>query len=174
MNIRVPKFVLSLGAVALAALAFTLMAPQRAHAVASALVQLTNTLTNPGVTEDVSKQAGQMIDLVCGGFGPSSGTAQCYPATNLGSSNYTTPPNESLVVTSVDITGDNAATWGVLIRTSAPTVLGTWIGAGGNTIHFSYPQGLVVPPNSSVFALSSGSGSGQYPTIQLMGYLTYQ
>jgi len=51
--IRLPKFVVSLGAVALVACGLTLTVPRAAHAFAAALVQVTNTVDNPVQNQDV-------------------------------------------------------------------------------------------------------------------------
>jgi hypothetical protein len=51
--IRLSKSVGSLGAVALVAGVFTLTVPRAAHAVAAALVQVTNTSANPVLNQDV-------------------------------------------------------------------------------------------------------------------------
>ncbi len=50
---------MSFGALALAAGALTLAVPRAAHAVAAALVQVTNTVT----TQDTSRQASQLVHL---------------------------------------------------------------------------------------------------------------
>lgn len=51
--IRIPKTVVSFGAVALAAGAFTLAVPRAAHSFAAALVQVTNNVDNPVQNQDV-------------------------------------------------------------------------------------------------------------------------
>lgn len=50
---RISNSILSYGAVALAAGALTLALPQAAHAVAAALVQVTNTAANPVINQNV-------------------------------------------------------------------------------------------------------------------------
>ena len=51
--IRIPKSVVSFGAVALVALVATLAFPRAAHGIAAALVQVTNTADNPVQNQDV-------------------------------------------------------------------------------------------------------------------------
>jgi len=42
----------------------TLVAPRAAHAAVAALVQVTNTIANPAVTEDTSRAASQIVHLI--------------------------------------------------------------------------------------------------------------
>jgi hypothetical protein len=77
-------------------------------------VQLTNTLAVPGNVEGVSKQAGQMVDLFCNTPSAQASQATCYSSTG----EYVTPPNQSLVITSVDITGSSAATYAFILASS--------------------------------------------------------
>jgi hypothetical protein len=53
MMIRLPKSVLSFGAVALVAVVATLAVPRAAHGIAAALVQVTNTSASPVMNQDV-------------------------------------------------------------------------------------------------------------------------
>jgi len=63
--IRLSKSVLAVGAVVLAGSLITLMNPKAVHALAAALVQVTNTASNPAVTQSVGAQAGNMVHLTC-------------------------------------------------------------------------------------------------------------
>jgi hypothetical protein len=56
----------SFGGTLLAAGVLTIAVPRAAHAVTSALVQITNTIANPAVTQDVSRLAPQAVHLSCG------------------------------------------------------------------------------------------------------------
>ena len=42
-----------------------ILRPKAAHAVAAALVQITNTAANPAVTQDVSKEGREIVELNC-------------------------------------------------------------------------------------------------------------
>ena len=72
---RVPRSVLSFGAAAVGIAALMLAVPRAAHAVAAALVEVVNTTANPAITQDTSKQASQIVTLVC------------YPANSLPAAN---------------------------------------------------------------------------------------
>jgi hypothetical protein len=176
---RLPKFAAPLAGIALAAATLTVSTPREAHAVAAALVQLTNTIANPGVTQDVSKQAGQMVALSCLAASVQFTLAACFP--NPGNSEqYTTPANQSLVITSVDIFTVTSGTYDFQIAAvpqggplSSVSFFGAWAGSSVNsTQHLTYPQGLVIPPHSLVEIINAGTGGS--PQVNLYGYLTYQ
>jgi hypothetical protein len=106
--IRFRKVAFSFGAAVAALSALTLLAPRTAHAVAAALVQVPNTTANPAITQDTSKQAGQLIHLQSNvpptifAVVPMSFTSI---SVGLGSTaNYSVPNNQTLVLTSIDIT----------------------------------------------------------------------
>jgi len=73
--------------------------PKAAHAVAAALVEITNTAANPAVTQDVSKRAGEIVELICDQ--QFYQTQYCYPL--VGESPYVVPAGKSLVITTVDL-----------------------------------------------------------------------
>src|SRR5580698_9383014 len=106
---RISKSTLSWGGVAIAAILFTLAVPRAAHAVAAALVQVTNTAASPVINQSIGNQAAQIVQIECGDqpfyVSPING---CFavPATGVPfqtGSTYLVPSNETLVVTSVDI-----------------------------------------------------------------------
>jgi hypothetical protein len=79
---RLPKSVLSFGAVALAACVLTLAVPRSAHAVAAALVQVVNTRSTPVPNQDVDHPARHPFTASCnvpGAFAP-QGYVVCYPS----------------------------------------------------------------------------------------------
>jgi hypothetical protein len=89
------------GAVAFAAVVGAIVTPKATHAVISTLVQMTNTVGNPGVTEDISKASSSIVDLICPT--PSIGLCQqVLPGGNIGTGTYTVPANQKLVITSID------------------------------------------------------------------------
>jgi hypothetical protein len=181
------KSILSLGAAVLAAGALTLTAPRAAHAVAAALVQVTNTAANPAIAQTTDKQAAQVVNLgitlapVSGG---SPTWTQFSQITSSGSFNagYTVPANQTLIITSVDIT----PTW-----ISAPTQCtgatpwdyitlsldgGTyfrkaWTVSGLGTFHYSYPQGILMAAGSNP-VIGNAYNSACPVQVEMTGYLT--
>ena len=78
---RLPKSVLSFGAVALATCVLTLAVPRSAHAVAAALVQVVNTRSTPVPNQDVDHPARHPFTASCNvpaAFAP-QGFVVCYP-----------------------------------------------------------------------------------------------
>jgi hypothetical protein len=171
--IRLPKSALATGALAVSVVSLALTVPRSAHAVAAALVQLTNTVASPGNTQDVSRQAVQIVNLYC----PAPATIitqTCAQPPKLTA--FSTPANQSLVITSVDITGESSDQWGIALA-AGPNIndfvtLWNWFGSGTNTQHFNYTTGLVIPPNSTIYVEALNTPGQAY--VQLQGYLTYQ
>jgi hypothetical protein len=90
--------------VVLAAAVIGFTNPKAVHAVTAAFVQVTNTASNPVVTQGVGAQAGNMVHVSC----TVSLNLDNYSCTQMladGSqvSNFGTPNGESLVITSVDV-----------------------------------------------------------------------
>lgn len=188
--IRFSKSVFAVGGVVVAAGLIGFTNPKTVHALAAALVQVTNTASNPVVTQSIGQQAGQSIELACVS-GDTSGNGTCYLDTNglRGSTPYTVPANESLVVTAVDIytfvaaneavNGEPACNAGredgVFTNGGAPLV---WeLINNTSPTHFTYPSGVAFGPSSAltssskyyVAGLTAECGSDQ---ILLYGYLT--
>jgi hypothetical protein len=179
--IRLSKSVLAVGGVVLAAGLITFTNPKTVHAVAAALVQVTNTASNPVVTQSTSQQATQLVQLTCNittsGEARGVGSGQCH-----GLPTGTVPSNQSLVVTAVDISLTNllgsCVTGGTypenLQVEGSSTVAYTWtLSFSGPTFepttHFTYPSGIVFPPNSMLVASEI---SGCPADFELTGYLT--
>lgn len=93
---RIPKSVVSFGGLFLAVGVLTLAVPRALHAVAEALVQVSNTTENPAITQSVPSQASRLVYL----------TASLPPNTSSGFFSggmaYTLPAGQSLVITAVD------------------------------------------------------------------------
>jgi hypothetical protein len=69
-------------------------------------------LANPGNTQDVSRQAAQIVNLYC----PAPATIitqTCVIPPKITA--FSTPANQSLVITSVDITGQSSDQWGIAL-----------------------------------------------------------
>lgn len=109
----IPRSVLSLAAAIAAAGVLTLAVPRAAHAIAATLVQVVNTTANPAIAQDTSKQASQIVTLVCR-------PAVSFPAPNAciqidgrahisQTQPYAVPPNSNFVLTSFDYYPNGAA-----------------------------------------------------------------
>ena len=187
---RLSKSVLTVGGVVLAGILFTVMNPTTVHALAAALVQVTNTASNPVVTESVNHQAAQMIELTCNMtvVEPRGGNGQCFllsPTTGNAGVPYVVPANQSLIITAVDIVSDNfrnfcvpGEVYGENLQVAGTGIVPysrswdlSFIGTSrfGPTNHFSYPSGLVFAPNST---LIPEEDSGCAANFELTGYLT--
>jgi hypothetical protein len=133
---RVFKF--SAGAVALGAIG--LFTPRAAHALAATLVQVTNTIANPAITQATNTAASQLVLLMGpGGNGlfPGSGLTaldQLIPTSGLSNSPYVVPAGQTLVVTGMDVTAYTAGGADMVLVNPA---------AGGNS-----PVALVYVPKA--------------------------
>jgi hypothetical protein len=186
--IRLSKSVLAVGGVILAAGLITFTNPKAVHAVAAALVQVTNTASNPAVTQSVGAQAGNMVHLQCSQvtlLGSGSSCGQILADGNGSGGDYTVPAGESLVITSFDVTpvslsgcpGNYAVFLGT--QTSAGAFLFVTANSQVATSHFAYPSGLVIgegfsPRFAGELRTSSGAfGScGGLLIVDIFGYLT--
>jgi hypothetical protein len=156
-----------------------LVTPRAAHAVAvaAALVQVTNTVASPAITQDTSKRAGQLVQLICGsGFNITQGAvSSCYEfslALALGPpSSYRVPAGQNLVITSVELsnsagyTGDNLLYLG---DTNQGVNYHQWSFSGPNTIEFQYPSGIALSSGTAPAVTSINGGA----FLQITGYLT--
>jgi len=181
--IRLSRSVLAVGGVVLAGTLVTVMNPKTVHAVAAALVQVTNTASNPVVTQTVGAQAENLVHLHCGAA--LSGTfATCirYLPDQSFIPNFTIPAGESLVVTGVDLLqdsvggcpgpyivtliGSGAQLGGFYLQLSAPNA--------SITTHFTYRSGPVIGGGISpgwVGHTTQGCPNGEM-TADVFGYLT--
>jgi hypothetical protein len=175
--IRLPKSAVSLSAVVVAAGVLTLAAPRAAHAVAAALVQVTNTSSNPVVAQSTSTMASQLVEL----FNYTISTAANATVVPFNSvapdgayaPNYVVPANQSLVITSADLTFYGCLSALIGPATANLTLNGyfraAWNVSGQSTTQFIYPSGLVLPGGSAV-GFSDNSPCAL--TVDLKGYLT--
>ena len=191
---RISRSVIPICGVVLAAALIGFTNPKAVHAVTAALVEVTNTPMNPVVTQGVGPQAGQIVHLHCGVAitGPISfsGVYWCglTDSSGLTATAYVVPANESLVLTSVDISpveGSISPTCTSLHqdRLGLTKLSGDvrypqdWI-VNNLGVHDSYPSGIVVGPGLSAFTLQFGfdtsicNEGGLLDTYDLYGYLT--
>jgi len=170
---RLPKSVPFYGAVAIAAASLILAAPQAAHAIAVALVQVTNTAASPAITQGTEKQAAQLLELICANPPGATTTEVCgLNLPNGGSSPYT-PGTQSYVITGVDFVPAGCGSASPPI-THNLEVNGNqryaWIVPESAMSHFTYPSGIVTGPGAiiSITAFNSTCEVSSY----LSGYLT--
>ena len=165
------NFLVGIGGVSLVAALGLLAAPQAAHAVAAALVQVTNTAAAPAVTQDVSKLAAQSTQFWC----PFSFVG-CFNFPGVGTA-YTVPSGHTLMVTSVDFVYEGgtvpAANFYTLYCGSSLTLndmVGEWQLPGGpGPTQFTYPSGFAVPAGCGINVQASTESN--YDVI-VRGYLT--
>lgn len=105
--IRLPKSVLSFGAVALVASGLMLAVPRAAHAVAAALVQVTNTSASPVPIQDVDVPGRHPYQQTCSSTNSESCTLPAVPV------------NAELVIQTVSVLSvqSNVAPLGELVTT---------------------------------------------------------
>jgi hypothetical protein len=195
--IRLPKFLLPVGVILVLG-AFILTAPRTVHAVAAALVEVTNTSSNPVVTQTTGAQATNMVHLHCT-FNMYLQSSPCFQVSTNGGliiqgpgNPYTVPNANYLVITAADVTPQAGGT------ASCPgffdAVIGTFNFTGilnlvtSNspiTTHFTYPppSGIVIAPGTGVTAVGAifNPTTGQFAgscsesandVVNLYGYLT--
>ncbi|HEY4009495.1 MAG TPA: hypothetical protein VGM11_05045 [Acidobacteriaceae bacterium] len=161
---RISRSVMAVGGVVVAAAAIGFTNPKAVHAVAAALVQVTNTASDPVVTQSVGQQAAQIVSLYCvPNANPVTGSCSLITDTYQGNPAYVVPANESLVVTAVDIytyilvhevaLGYTACSAGredgIALSNGGPYRL-TWEMVDNTSpTHFTYPSGVVFGPGST-------------------------
>jgi hypothetical protein len=169
---RLQKFLLSAGAV-LALCLLILAAPRTVQAVAAALVQVTNTASNPVVTQTTGAQATNTLHLNCAFNLVPERNTPCWQITSSGTVNadpgipYTVPAGSNFVITAVDVFpapngGGTAACPGVYVASignlSSPLNPISFLSLATSnvsvTTHFTYPpsSGIVIGPSTGVYA----------------------
>jgi hypothetical protein len=163
---------LPIGAVLALAGTLLVITPKAAHAVVAALVQVANTTANPAITQDTSKQAAQAVEVFCTDAGN-----VCYsllPGGNDSAPNqYSVPANQTLMVTSVDVT---------MVTTTAKTCEASvtlltngisrkaWEVDQIATNHFDYPTGFALAPGALLTMNQTSLTCRAIMTLE--GYLT--
>lgn len=179
---RVRRMGAAIGAVLIVAL----LAPKAAHAISAALVQVTNTLSNPVISLANHKAASQLVQLADpAGFAitPSlkpTQLAQYNTSTSdTGSTPYVVPAGQSLVITDLDFDIYNGSgDTGVLVSNgnSPPTAFGEYYerfdfyNVTDGVQHVTLASGMVFPAGATVGVVVTGNVS--YITAVLRGYLT--
>ena len=152
---------------AVAVVLLALATPRAAHAVAAALVQVTNTTANPVVNLGLNHQASQIIDVSCVTY-----QTTIIPCTANGSQ-YAVPAGQSFVITSIDLvqfSACNPAFFSLWVDSFEQTQLRLFVLNGQTSVHYSYPAGIVIPSGAGVGAQSQGGSCNE--GVHINGYLT--
>jgi hypothetical protein len=160
-----------LGAVVVFAVAAAIVTPKKVHALVATLVQVSNTVAAPAITENVPNLASQHVAIYC----PVG--AQCQPigpggAFNSSAPDYTVPAGQNLVITSIDITspGGGGGPYVYVLQglTSISTLSQAWyVPNNGQTVQFQFPSGIVWPAGGAILADGNDGLTGV-----IRGYLT--
>ena len=157
---------MSIGAIALFASLITMVAPKAVRGAAAALVQVTNTVAAPAITQSVPTLASQIVNLSCEAL--TEGSTPCQ-VTGTGLT-FTIPAGQHFVATVVELKlvgGGETASF-ILESDSNPTFLNEeWFYASDGMTHdFLLSPGVVFPAGT----VSSAGTFGQ--RARVYGYLT--
>lgn len=175
---RMTKGALSVGGAAIVAVVLILSVPPAARAVAAALVEVTNTASNPVVTQSIGQQGGQLIQISCQSiFQNCNGVGQ--------GGSYTVPPGNFLVITAVDILSGQSlsCTAGRQVSVTGELFIGQRVVSTGGyfayllttgvttygSLHATYPSGVVFGPGQTLVLSDSVQC---LDTVNMYGYLT--
>jgi hypothetical protein len=155
-----------------------LSTPKAAHAVAAALVQVTNTFANPVISQQTTTAASQVIMLSTPGAellanGQSLTLNQVVPGQGTSGSSYVVPTGQNLVVTGMDVTPLIGGTNQVILAENTQTsTLGLTylVTTSTATVQARYP-GIVYPAGTSVVLQYNGPSNGNVIVV-VYGYLT--
>jgi hypothetical protein len=169
---RFHKHSLQIAAAAILVAVLTLAAPRAAHAVAAALVNVTNTAASPAISQGVNLLASENVFLT-----PTTSSAPNKPVPlarhlpdgTASSSAFVVPSGQSLVVTTIDITPPSVAgSYQVIVYNGVNTHIRKILYVPGVfNIVFQFPSGIVFPEGESVY-FRSVSGVA----VDVHGYLT--
>ncbi|HEY1254133.1 MAG TPA: hypothetical protein VGF01_05085 [Terracidiphilus sp.] len=156
--------------------ALVLAIPREVHAIAAALVQVTNTSANPAVTEDISREASQIVHLTTLGKANVNPAVMTqlheYIAGGTFGPGYVVPAGQDLVITSIEASvmtaGNN------YLNLYDNTTIGQreyWYLPNVGLTQLQFPSGFVYPSGSSVYVYIGGQGNTQM-VVDVHGYLT--
>jgi hypothetical protein len=177
----VKKVSMSAGFVVLAAGLVSLLAPKAAHALVAALVQVTNTPSNPVPTLDVNRAATQDMELNCSTVVPEFPiglTPVCALVSQtsgyFGPTPWAVPEGMNFVITDVDIAESGTFTlppsFGIEWTPPGGSFRSeTWQDSNPGTSQYHYLSGIVVLSGSVLTCSQIGQGNLQ---AYLHGYLT--
>jgi hypothetical protein len=159
------KHTIAVGGTAVAISLLTFTAPHAAHALAVALVQVTNTAATPAITQDVSRLASQNVQLLC----PEVllDCSQILPDGSSGGS-YVVPGGHSLVITTVQINTSLTIQNSRQLTQAGGRVRGSWTLSTPGSFQFQYPSGIVFSSGSGLVMVGAGADTDQ---AYLTGYI---
>jgi hypothetical protein len=167
---------IGVGCAVVFAAALVLAVPREVHAFASALVQLTNTTANPAVTQDISREASQIVHLTTLGKANVSNATMTqlheYFSGGTFGPGYVVPAGQNLVITSIEVSvltaGDNYLN---LYDNTTTGQREYWYLPNVGLTQLQFPSGFVYPAGSSVYLYIGGAGTTQM-VVDVHGYLT--
>jgi hypothetical protein len=170
------KPALMIGGVLLVGLTLPWVAPKAVHAAVDTLVEVTNTDNKPAITEDVSREASQIVHLTTLNKAEVNAATmtqlyQYIPGGTFGPP-YVVPAGKSLVITSIEASvitaGDN------YLNLYDNTTIGQreyWYLPNIGLTQLQFPSGFVYPAGSSVYVYIGGQTTTQM-VVDVHGYLT--
>jgi hypothetical protein len=166
---RISRSVIAVGGVVLAAVVIGFTNPKTVHAVAAALVQVTNTASNPVVNAEVTLSSSQLVQLDCNTF---QSCSVIEPGGVETADAYVIPAGQTLVITDVEIhpplgTGTGVSAFGIFPAKGTQFQINDFVTNDGVTHHFTLGRGVVFPSGTSLFAQGS-----LHVGARLLGYLT--
>jgi hypothetical protein len=169
-----------LGAGALALGAIGLLTPRAAHALAATLVQVTNTIANPAITQGTNTAASQLVLLQTpfgGSLSPNSPLTaldQIIPTSGLSTSPYVVPAGQTLVVTGMDVTayGPGGAFMVLVNPAAGGNTPVAWVSVPkSGTQQQTFATGIAFPAGAQVLVFNSVGATGS-ADVFVRGYLT--
>jgi hypothetical protein len=167
-----------LAGVAITAVILTLVAPRAARAVAAVLVQVTNTVTAPAITQNVPNLASQIVTLTAqvdaGSFTKVFPFFQVLPQGGTSGTSYVTPVGQSLVITSIEFAPTAGSGNVTLVFLDGFTIntYEQWNVPAGSITDLQYPTGIALGPNVAPIIVPQGGSSTGAFFVYLHGYLT--
>ncbi|MGB9407089.1 MAG: hypothetical protein WCA89_06095 [Terracidiphilus sp.] len=168
------------GCVLLTGLTLTLFAPKTVHALAAALVQITNTRSNPVPTQDVDIAARHPFTATCYVYGSSGAFVACQPTPAPPTTGYETVIQSVSISLNQDsgtvqpfVTEFNYNTGGASYQFFVPMLTQAQGAQGGEWVG-SQPTAIYVDPNAfnplQCATLFNGSGATATLTCTVSGY----
>jgi len=163
------------GALALAGLLAVAIAPKAAHAVVASMVQVVNTAASPAITQDTSKQAAQIVSLLCQ-ESPSL-CLQILEGGGVASGAYSVTTGSHLVVTSADVfvnTPFTAPGTQMFLQNTATGNAYEFfnIPEGSAGAQFNFGSGFAVAPGTGLSIGEAYLSSAGSVVFYVHGYLT--
>ena len=178
---RLHRFFIVAAIVVVAAFFYSLAVPTAVHALAAALVQVTNTVDSPAIVQSPPQLASQLASMGVGfnGYGSSYSKQNLYQVFADGTIGgyYKVPAGQSLVVTSVFVSPDPSYSTSnievMLIRDGTPSgSYGYWM-VSPTTLTEIHPTGVVIGPGyTPMISVKARDNKGFNVGISVQGYLT--